>query len=320
MRIDGVEGHGGRNGENLVFFFKKKEFLDYFPYICSCKPNVMTTKTFLSILLGAVILSLTAGCSNSKGSSQANGADTITVSERHMNDTTSFNHSNGDRCDIYADLTAQIPTLTGKTERERKLRDLFKHYVLGAPDTLSLEDALRQTVGNSLHQFDFVNQGEAEQEESEMEPVLRYNTNTKITLNYNRNNIATFCRVDVVKKNDNVTSVTHRYYSFDVEKMEYVNLASLFREDALPGITQALRSSLLEQNKVTTDDQLNELGYFNIDNLSVNNNFYFVDDGITWSYLPGELAVDALGEPAITLSLDALRPFMSDSSQLKNLQ
>ncbi len=46
-------------------------------------------------------------------------------------------------------------------------------------------------------------------------------------------------------------------------------------------------------------------------------NFYFDGKSMTWTYQPGELAVVAIGEPAITLDLDVLRPYACDNSVIK---
>ena len=84
-------------------------------------------------------------------------------------------------------------------------------------------------------------------------------------------------------------------------------------------VTQLLRARLMAQNKATSDDQLNDIGYFNVDNLTVTRNFYFGDNGITWSYLPSQLAVDAIGEPQIALTYDQLAPLACDGSVIHRL-
>ena len=42
--------------------------------------------------------------------------------------------------------------------------------------------------------------------------------------------------------------------------------------------------------------------------------FCFEENGITWSYLPQELAADALFEPRITLGFDVLKPLAAENS------
>ena len=129
----------------------------------------------------------------------------------------------------------------------------------------------------------------------------------------------TFERVDVVKKNGKVTSVTHRYFSFDTDNQTFIDVNRLFRDDAIADICHLLQQQLLSQNNVTGNEQLNDLGYYNVENITVSRNFYFDDKGVTWSYLPNELAVEAVGEPKITIPYGELRDFLCDGSIIDRL-
>ena len=62
---------------------------------------------------------------------------------------------------------------------------------------------------------------------------------------------------------------------------------------------------------------LNEIYRIKPDNLWLTGNFYFGTDGLTWSYPPGELAVDAIGEPTVTIAYDDIRPYAADASPLR---
>ena len=181
---------------------------------------------------------------------------------------------------------------------------------------------MRQVVANSMHQYDFMQEPvdkNVADEASEDMTTLKYATSTRITPIYNKHGVVTFERVDVVKKNDRVTSITHRYYNFDVESQTFIDVNRLFRDDAVADVCQLLRQQLLQQNNATGNEQLNDLGYFNVENLMVTSNFYFDDHGVTWSYLPNELAVEAIGEPKITISYGDLKDALCDDSIIKRL-
>ena len=202
------------------------------------------------------------------------------------------------------------------------LQRLFAAYVLESGDSLSLQDAMRQVVSNSMHQYDFMQEPVAKDEADESSDLatLKYATSTRVTPIYNRNGVVTFERVDVVKKNDKVTSVTHRYYNFDVESQTFIDVNRLFRDDAVADVCQLLRQQLLNQNNVSGNEQLNDLGYFNVENIMVTRNFYFDDKGVTWSYLPNELAVEAVGEPKITIPYADLKSALCDGSIIDRLK
>ena len=79
-------------------------------------------------------------------------------------------------------------------------------------------------------------------------------------------------------------------------------------------VCQLLRQQLLAQNNVKGNEQLNDLGYFNVENITVTRNFYFDDKGVTWSFLPNELAVEAVGEPTLTIPYNDLTDYLCDES------
>ena len=249
--------------------------------------------------------------------------DTIGLDTVRLADTSSFIKASGERVGIYAEAMICVPAVApSDTGTLLRLQRWFATRVLAAPDSLTLQQALQLNVSNSLHQYDLLDispeeMGLIPDECTECEVVYKYNTLTQVTLQRNDHGLATFCRLDVVKKNDRVTSVTHHYYTYDFVTGEDVDLSHLLRDDALADVTQLVRQRLLDQNNVSNADQLGELGYFNADNLWLTGNFYFGADGLTWSYPPGELAVDAIGEPTVTIAYDDIRPYATDASPLR---
>ena len=276
---------------------------------------------FFSIVILLFFTMLVASCGKTGKGKTGDGKPAVTLKTQQLNDKSTFKLSNGDRCTIIADATIDYPVSTLNNTAVDSLQRLFAAYVLESGDTLSLQDAMRQVVANSMHQYDFM-EGPADENavtEDEGMTTLKYATSTRVTPVYNKNGIVTFERVDVVKKNDKVTSVTHRYYSFDVENQSYIDVNHLFRDDAIADVCQLLKAQLLKQNNVTGNEQLNDLGYFNVENITVSRNFYFDDKGITWSYLPNELAVEAVGEPKITIPYGELGDFLCDNSIIERL-
>ena len=264
---------------------------------------------------------LVASCGKTGKGKAGDGKPAVTLKTQQLNDKSTFKLSNGERCTIVADATIDYPVSTLNNLPVDSLQRLFAAYVLESGDSLSLQDAMRQVVANSMHQYDFMDEpmDESETEEADEFSTLTYATSTRVTPIYNKNGVVTFERVDVVKKNNKVTSVTHRYYSFDVETQTFIDVNRLFRDDAVADVCQLLKQQLLKQNNVTGNEQLNDLGYFNVENITVSRNFYFEDNGVTWSYLPNELAVEAVGEPKITIPYGELGDFLCDNSIIELL-
>ena len=276
---------------------------------------------FFSIVILLSFTMLVASCGKTGKGKTGDGKPAVTLKTQQLNDKSTFKLSNGERCTIVADATIDYPVSTRNNMGVDSLQRLFAAYVLESGDSLSLQDAMRQVVANSMHQYDFMDEPMDENETEEVDEfsTLTYATSTRITPIYNKNGVVTFERVDVVKKNSKVTSVTHRYYSFDVETQTFIDVNRLFRDDAVADVCQLLKQQLLKQNNVTGNEQLNDLGYFNVENITVSRNFYFEDNGVTWSYLPNELAVEAVGEPKITIPYGELGDFLCDNSIIERL-
>lgn len=278
---------------------------------------MMKTKV-ISLFILLSITGLLFSCTKTGKVHGGDGKLAVKVKTQQLSDESGFTMSNGERCTISSEATIDYPVSTGEGAAVDSLQRLFASYVLESGDTLSLNDAMRQVVANSLHQYDFMREpADKEGDESDDATVLKYVTTTRVTPIYNQNSVVTFERVDVVKKNDKVASVTHRYYSFDVKTQTYIDVNNLFRDDAVADVCQLLRQQLMAQNNATGNEQLNDLGYFNVENITVTRNFYFDDNGVTWSYLPNELAVEAVGEPKITISYDDLEACMCEGSILE---
>ena len=274
-------------------------------------------KLFILLLASVLVCS----CGKFKAGKNRDGKPAVTVKSQQLSDNSGFTMSNGERCTIIADATIEYPVTMVNGSPVDSLQRLFAAYVLESGDSLSLQDAMRQVVSNSMHQYDFMKEpvSRDEADESEEMATLKYATSTRVTPIYNMNGIVTFERVDVVKKNDKITSITHRYYSFDTESQTYIDVNRLFRDDAVADVCQLLKQQLLAQNNASGNEQLNDLGYFNVENITVSRNFYFDDKGVTWSYLPNELAVEAVGEPKITIPYDDLKSALCENSIIERV-
>lgn len=256
---------------------------------------------------------------NQTASNGYTSTDTVSTSATQKVDSTSYIKSNGEKCNIFADATIAVPTNCGNGNIT-ELRKQFAKYVLDAPDSLSVDEALNQYMINYLKQYEISYNEDTTaglDDEIDSDTIKTYNNSINISVLYNNKDIVTFSKVIVTRKNNYVSSVVHRYYNFDIKTGNYITLNNLFRDDAIQYLCQDFKSILMSENNVSSVDQLNEVGYFNIDNLTVNLNFFFDETGITWVYLPNELAIQNLGEPKIKITYSNLEPYLNDNSLVK---
>lgn len=268
---------------------------------------------FLTLALVVMVTSCSGGKSGDSGNSDE---ATVTLSSVKQADTLSFPLSNGNNCKVQVDVSVTYPKAFKSKKETEALQKLFITTVLECGDSLTIEEAVKQyTMG--ITRQNVAGDGEEEDdfalEDENGTPIDKIFINVNITAAYNQKNIITFCKEETFKRNDVVTSKIHRYYNLDLADMKPID-RTIFRDDAMADVCQLLKDKLLEQTHTRNSDELNEIGYFNIDNLSVTDNFCFEENGITWSYLPQELAADALFEPRITLGFDVLKPLAAENS------
>ena len=194
----------------------------------------MKSHIFIFFIVAAALL-MCAACGGQGGLSHA--VDTVAVATTKLADTTSFVKLNGERCEICAEASISYPVQCVDAATLEQVQRWFASTVLEAPDSVSLPDAMRLSVVNTMHQYDMTAQDQHSEEQSalmadddETEAVYRYNTNTTINIFGQHHGLVTFCRVEMVKKNDQVTSIAHHYYSYDLQNGHAVDLGKVFKE------------------------------------------------------------------------------------------
>lgn len=90
-------------------------------------------------------------------------------------------------------------------------------------------------------------------------------------------------------------SLTQNYVTFDLELKKQLTCEDLFSSDCRNQLSEMIISKLLEANKLQDDEDLENIGYFDIEEIKPTDNFLIGDDGITFVYNGGEIAAYALG-------------------------
>ena len=250
------------------------------------------------------------------------GESEVTLATDSIVEQSSFKKSNGEMCKIKTTIIAAYPSQYKDKWALEKLQQLFNTTVLMSPAKVtSIKEALSARAKALMAQnntSDPSTEGEEGVNESDFDPIDigDFEIIVRISSVYNQKQLLSFSIEKVVMKNRQVTSTSHRYVNLDLNEMRRVGISDLFSSENLSKITQMLKSKLMEKEDVHNEDELNQLGYYNLPNLSVTNNFFFTDEGVTWSYEPNEIAVAAVGEPTILMPFEDLMQFSSDKSLL----
>lgn len=240
----------------------------------------------------------------------------VDLSSLKMSASDNFDLPGGSKCQVLADVAVTYPKAFKDSASTRRLQQLYIATVMGMPDSLDMAQAVKAYT-DSIISDNRMSRSDSDlvlDDENTLRAVNQYVFAVNITLAFHQNDVLTFCKEESVNKNGHVAK-THRYYNFDLRNITVIGL-DMLNDDELGHVTDLLKEKLREQNKVQTDDELNDLGYFNIDNLAPTRNFSFDENGITWSYLPQELSANAIEEPKITLTYEQLLPYAATGSVL----
>lgn len=98
-----------------------------------------------------------------------------------------------------------------------------------------------------------------------------------------------------------------------------LTLADLFPENVLPEVGSLIINQIARDRNFSDPAQLNEDGFFSIEDVVPTDNFRIDEKGITWVYNPYEIAVYATGQVAVTLDWAIVRPYLLEDAVVMNL-
>jgi hypothetical protein len=287
----------------------------------------MDLKSFFPVI--ALMLTLAfASCSNSDNSSITGDVKITTDS---LTETGSFKKSNGELCEMKLNLVVSYPQEYKDSTTLQQLQQLFIATLLKAPKGCNnVKDAMskyaKSLVAQNSPDNDGVTHASADTVSADMAgsdydeiDVDRLESTIRIKVVYNANDVITYCREESIEKNGQNTSMSHHYVSLDLQEMKRVTLSDLFRDDSLDKLTSKLKEKLMDDKGASNEDELNDMGYFNLPNLTVTSNFFFTSRGVTWSYDSSTIAVASVGEPTINIDYDDLHDYLCDNSIIKRL-
>ena len=258
-----------------------------------------------------------SGCSGSGESTEGD----VKLATDSVEETGSFKKSNGEVCHMKVKLVASYPQSYKDSTSVNKLKKLFAQAVLNSTEDVGgIKEAMRlyakSVITKNTPKED--NSSAADSIVDEID-IDRFELTVNVKVMYNSNGLISFCKEEAIDKNGQRTSTSHHYINFDLKEMKKVTLADLFRDDCIEKLTATLKAKLMDDKGAGNEDELNDLGYFNLPNLTVTNNFFFTSRGITWSYDSSVIAVESVGEPTINIDYDDLEQFQCENSILKRL-
>lgn len=277
-------------------------------------------KHIVAIAVIAFAALIIVGCKGLSNNTDTMSTDSVTINTASLADTTFFTLTTGGKCDIIAKATFKYPEAYRDAKTTATLQHLFATNVLELPDSVEFDISFKKYLASILHQYGVSENERPEDIEDDYESVYQYANNTTINPVYNKNGVLTFCKAELTTKNGKVTMSTHRYYNFDLQMMKLIEFSDIFIESSIDDLTSLIKSNLMKQLNVKTEDDVINMGYFNLDNLKPTTNFYIGAEGITWTYLPYEIALLSVGETNITAKFEELEMLMQDNDLVARIK
>lgn len=278
----------------------------------------------LVFLTGAILFSCSGKSKDGKGELTYDGkklnADSIVVTETsHLfNDTTK-------PCCKLSIRFSYIQSATDKVVQDSINNALIatclgNDYVGKAPQVAvtDYKNAYVKGYKNDVEQFYLEDQKKKQENEF-----------TYAWCNYTKNihSDVMFCDEGVLVYQINTNEYTggaHGYkatlfLNFNMATGKRIHLKELFDEENKSALTRLLLAQLEKDNKVSSEAELEEIGYFITEPLYPTENFYFTEEGINFFYNVYEIAPYAMGTTTIKLPYSAVKSLMKEENPASEL-
>lgn len=139
------------------------------------------------------------------------------------------------------------------------------------------------------------------------------------TIYFNKGNILSFQVKQSSNKGGAMPDERYKNYVINLKTGKLLAESDIFK----PGYERQLQllfiSSFMKQNGVKTIHELEDLGYFGIEEMRPNKNFLINDKGITYTFNKGEYSAYPLPEPVIFLPYETIRSILRENTVVSTL-
>lgn len=298
----------------------------------------MRRKVFKFLFFSVILLaSFLLSCNNNTKSmfKADNGVEfnTIDIEKKHFLDDNPENPS----CNLTLSFTYPESIANFDSELARRV---FLRTVIGANyDSLSMREAVDKYVQNYIENYQ--NDAEiykvnkptqeylsdtlddlylTEDEQSYLPEIFySYHENLSDSIVYNHYGIISFQVKQTNNKGGRMSYETIRNYVLDLSSGELIDEGDIFSAGYEVALRPIIQNSLLEGNSVKSVQELEDLGFFGIDEILPNKNFLVSDKGITYTFNKGEYSAYQLQAPEIFIPYGAVRSLLRDGSVVSKL-
>lgn len=246
-----------------------------------------------------------------------------------------------DTASPFCDLNVHFvyPITSSKTDLTR-LQQLFIRNTLGQTyDAFTPEEAVERYTKAFLRNYEadarifkdelldleshpnLIPQNLDMHHEDEMQTKDFYSYQETLTnkVHFNESNLLSFqvCRSNI--KGGSATYSAYSNYVINLQTGNLITESDIFTPGYDVALQQLFATYLMQQNEVNTISDLEDLGYFGIDEIMPNRNFLIDANGITYIFNKGEYSAYLLDAPVIFISFDEVRMLLKKNTLVSKL-
>ena len=206
----------------------------------------------------------------------------------------------------------------------KKIQQQFVYSYFGdGYENLSPEEATAKYTEDYLNNYkDLEDEYKAEVAKADETPVgawFSYFEMSSDDIAYNKNDILSY-----TVNFENYTGGAHGAYSFtnhviDMKTGNLIKEDDIFIEGFQEDLAQILIDRIAKQNTVENPKELENIGFFSIDEIFPNGNFLIDDNGITYTFNEYEIAAYVVGATNVHLPYEEIQYLLKKESPIAHL-
>lgn len=286
-------------------------------------------------LLASLAMLLTACNHAGRSSFRAEnnvGFDTIRVHEKF--------HLDGDTSKSYCDIRVSFvyPVKGSRTNKDTLQRIFIKHVLGAAYEEHTPDIAVNAYVNSFVENYkaDAGTYSETAKEMMELNGLIAgidvsdsehaikdtfysYYEYLSDSIVYNRYGLIAFQVRKANNKGGATSYNSYRNYVINMNNGSQVTENDIFNAGYDAALQSLIINSLLDQNQVKTISELEDLGFFGIQEIIPNKNFLLNEKGIIYTYNKGEYSAYQLDAPEVFIPYAAIRSLLRENTIVHKL-
>ena len=259
--------------------------------------------------------------------------DTLIVNKKH--------HLRNDSANPSCELNVQLvfPIESGKSDL-KKLQQLFIHETLGQIfENLTPYEAVDQYVENFIKNYEadarifdeemielenhptLIPQTKDEEHENELQSNIFYTYYESLSnkIHFNQSNLLSFQVNQSNNKGEAATYSSFNNFVINLKTGSLVTENDIFVPGYDVALQQLFANSLMQQNEVKSISDLEDLGYFGIQEIMPNRNFLINNEGITYTFNKGEYSAYPLSAPEVCIPFNELKMLLKPNTVVSKI-